>query len=290
MDFYGGERKYKLPDNLLDYIKERDAVAFKIMQQRELSDYAILVALEKVLDIPFIPPLDVNTGVKTGDAALRKRYWTVFQPELLVALRAGQDVSELVASAPESGAGGVDRREATRLEDLPELSKTAAGPSRWALIEGLRAERIEGPGGAKGQPLLRLSAQRCESRHAITADFADLSPATRYRVAIWVKATAPMSIMMEARDSVDATTGQPTNYGMAQFDLPARSTIKSTGDFQEPGIEPASHGWLKVWADLESKDGKLFVLLGMLERPRNLHLFNGRDQELMLGGIETTPL
>lgn len=285
MDFYGGDVKYKLPNNLLDYIRERDAAAFRTMERRELSDYAILVALEKALDMPFIPPLDVNTGIRTTDAALKKRYWTVFQPELLVALRSGKDVSELIASAPESRAGR-DAAAATRLEDLPALPKTAKGPSRWALIEGLWARPIEGPGGAEGQPVLHLSAERRESRHAITVDFTDLPPGSGYRVAAWVKATAPMSVMLEARDSVDAATGQPPHYGMAQFDLAARSTITSRGGFLGQGIEPAPHGWLKVWADLESKDGKLFVLLGLLERPRNLHLFEGRDQELILGGIE----
>jgi hypothetical protein len=292
LDFYGGGAKYKLPSNLLDYIKERDAVAFKTMEQRELSDYGILVALEKVLDIPFIPPLDVNTGIKTTDAALKKRYWTVFQPELLVALRAGKDVSEPADTAPESGAGGAGRREtaATRLVDLPQLPRTAKGPSRWELIEGLRAEQIEGPGGADGQPLLRLSAERYESRHAISADFIDLLPGSRHRITIWVKAAGPTSVMMEARDSNDATTGQPKKYGMAQFDLAAGSTITSTGDFLGGGIEPAPRGWQKVWGDIESTDGKLFVLLGMLERPRNLRVFKGSQQELVLGGIERTPL
>lgn len=34
----------------------------------------------KSFDIPFVPPIDVPTGAQTDIEILRKRYWTVFEP------------------------------------------------------------------------------------------------------------------------------------------------------------------------------------------------------------------
>ena len=47
------------------------------------ADAALLVVMQKVLDIPFVPPLDVPTGTQTNIASLKTRYWTVFDPGAL---------------------------------------------------------------------------------------------------------------------------------------------------------------------------------------------------------------
>ena len=43
---------------------------------------SIVVALQKVFDTPFVAPLDVPDGAMTEHAALRERYWSVFQPDV----------------------------------------------------------------------------------------------------------------------------------------------------------------------------------------------------------------
>ncbi|WP_331540024.1 hypothetical protein [Acidocella sp.] len=47
----------------------------------QAPDGAILVAMRKDFNIPFVAPLDVPSDVRTDIRALRKRYWTVFNPE-----------------------------------------------------------------------------------------------------------------------------------------------------------------------------------------------------------------
>lgn len=173
----------------------------------------------------------------------------------------------------------------SKVGDLPQLPDTAVGATRWDMIEGLHVERLDGVGAADGQPQLRLTARHGEGRHAIAAAFDGFPANARYRVTVWVKAPAPSAVMIEARDSVEAATGQPANFGMAQFDLVARSTMKTVGNFVTQGIEQAPNGWLRIWADLQSKDGKLFVLLGMLESPRNIPVFKAAGQELIFGGV-----
>jgi hypothetical protein len=45
------------------------------------ADAGLRVVLQKRFDIPFIPPIDVNTGATTEYEVLRERYWTVFAPD-----------------------------------------------------------------------------------------------------------------------------------------------------------------------------------------------------------------
>jgi hypothetical protein len=96
MSFYGGGSSYRIPENVLSFTQSFDRGLGAMMQSREMSDYAILVALQKTLDIPFVAPLDVNTGARTNDTTLTRRYWTVFQPELLEAIRSGEQTPEWV--------------------------------------------------------------------------------------------------------------------------------------------------------------------------------------------------
>ena len=79
--------------------------------------------------------------------------------------------------------------------------------------------------------------------------------------------------MVEARDP-----GKSSNYGVARFDLAARSVVNSTGDILASGVEAAADGWVKLWVDLRSNDGQLFVTIGLLEGPSNLHVFKSAGQ------------
>ena len=94
--------------------------------------------------------------------------------------------------------------------------------------------------------------------------------------------------MIEARDSFDPDTGKPSNYGVGQFSLSARSVVNSTGDILASGVEAAAEDWLKVWVDLRSRDGKIFVLLGLLEGRTNRHVFNTVGQEVTFGGFQVS--
>src|SRR5579863_9325658 len=106
MDFLGGDEPYPVPENILEYVERYEPTAAKTMQGRKTADYAVQIALQKTLDIPFVPPLDVDSNARTDDAALNRRYWTVFQPGVLESVKRGGDMPKWVSetSADETGA------------------------------------------------------------------------------------------------------------------------------------------------------------------------------------------
>ena len=69
-----------LPDNVVEAIAAHRPDIAERKAQYKVVDGALRVTFQKVRDIEFIPPLDVNTGTKTTNAALIERYWTVFAP------------------------------------------------------------------------------------------------------------------------------------------------------------------------------------------------------------------
>jgi hypothetical protein len=56
------------------------------------EDCSLMMVLQKSLDIPFVAPIDVNSGTKAANRVLEKRYWTVFRPDAIEANRAGKAV------------------------------------------------------------------------------------------------------------------------------------------------------------------------------------------------------
>ena len=75
--------------------------------------------------------------------------------------------------------------------------------------------------------------------------FDDLASNTIHRATAWVKAQPGIHLMIEARNSVDPSTGKPANYGVARFDFAARSAISSNGDILASGVEAAVHDWVQ---------------------------------------------
>jgi hypothetical protein len=95
--------------------------------------------------------------------------------------------------------------------------------------------------------------------------------------------------MLEARDSVDWHTGQPSNYGVARFDLATRSVVNFYGNIIARGVDAAGDDWVKLWVDLRSRDGQLFVLMGLLEGRNNRYAFRAAGQSVIFGGFEISP-
>ena len=95
--------------------------------------------------------------------------------------------------------------------------------------------------------------------------------------------------MIEARNSFQPNTGNPSNYGVAQFELATHSVISSTGDIIASGVDAAEDDWVKVWVDLRSKDGQIFALIGLQEGHNNLHVFMPAGQSVIFSGFEISP-
>ena len=106
--YYGSGLAYNVPNNILDAVKLYEPAPATSMPTPKTTDYAIQVALQKRTEMPFVPPLDVDTSASTGNEALERRYWTVFQPAKLEAMRGqasasprpeGGDLSDKIRSA-----------------------------------------------------------------------------------------------------------------------------------------------------------------------------------------------
>ena len=114
MSFQKSGHNYPTPANLLDFTAPYDSS--ETLRRYEMSDFSIVVALQKALHMPFVAPLDVNTGTQTGDANLNRRYWSVFQPSLLEAVRRGESLPEEISQSPTAGSDG------DRTQNIPALA------------------------------------------------------------------------------------------------------------------------------------------------------------------------
>jgi hypothetical protein len=110
MDYHGGEEPYALPENILESVSLYEPDAARLMGKRITVDYAIQVALQKTLDLPFVPPLDIEEDAATVETSMKQRYWTVFEPQTLEAVRRGGGARALVAHEMEGQA--MENREA----------------------------------------------------------------------------------------------------------------------------------------------------------------------------------
>jgi hypothetical protein len=81
MNFISQESYYSLPDNVLQSIAPFDANPAERLHGYKAADCYLIVALKKVYDTPYVPPLDVPTGTTPPNAVLRERYWSVFKPD-----------------------------------------------------------------------------------------------------------------------------------------------------------------------------------------------------------------
>ena len=79
-DFTLSNENYGLPQNILDDVRNFESNIDERAKNYATADCGIVVALQKVIDIEFVPPIDVPTGTVVTDKNLKSRYWTVFDP------------------------------------------------------------------------------------------------------------------------------------------------------------------------------------------------------------------
>ena len=174
----------------------------------------------------------------------------------------------------------------TGLSELPSLP----GSAQWDLVWGLNVKTIEGQRVVPDHPVLKLTAVYTDDpavkhRHALSECLSGLTPGGIYRVSLWVKPIDDINVQLHLRDSVRAETGVPANEGEARYNF-TTSSVTTVNGLLSPGTKPDLDGWQKVWADLTTKDGKIFVYLGLVRKSDNRHVFRGRDEALLFGGIE----
>jgi hypothetical protein len=80
-DFTLSDQLYNLPENIADTVRTHEGSIDQRAKNYKAVDCGLVVALQKVVDIEFVPPIDVPTGAIVTDKKLRNRYWTVFNPD-----------------------------------------------------------------------------------------------------------------------------------------------------------------------------------------------------------------
>jgi hypothetical protein len=75
IDFGSSNKHYNLPNQ---NVRELTGFWGHGLSAYTMADAAIRVILQKIVHVPFIPPLDVDTGTKSDIAIMRERYWSVF--------------------------------------------------------------------------------------------------------------------------------------------------------------------------------------------------------------------
>src|SRR5215813_4155369 len=78
IDYTSAEHTSDFPANVVAEIMPYAPDIAERKDRYKHVDGGLVVVLQKVRDIEFVPPLDVATGTKTTNKALKERYWTVF--------------------------------------------------------------------------------------------------------------------------------------------------------------------------------------------------------------------
>jgi hypothetical protein len=111
-DYDQAPLQYQLPQNIIDFIRETNEITDGRVADCRASDGLLKIVMKKLVDIPYVPPIDVPTGTQTSNGALRRRYWTVFEPHELERVITQQTSSNGLSggSPAQAGVAADDRR------------------------------------------------------------------------------------------------------------------------------------------------------------------------------------
>lgn len=87
LTFDGCDVAYVVPDNIVESVSVYEPDVAQHLKTLEIRDYTIYCVFKKVVDTPYVGPLDVPTGTRTSDKLLEERYWSVFDPAKLALKR-----------------------------------------------------------------------------------------------------------------------------------------------------------------------------------------------------------
>jgi hypothetical protein len=71
------------PDDIISEVARNDRSLPKRFANYRAAECAIIVALHKQFDAPFVPPLDLPDMATTENAEMMTRYWSIFRPDPL---------------------------------------------------------------------------------------------------------------------------------------------------------------------------------------------------------------
>lgn len=199
---------YELPENIRAALAAYDGIgnSGETVTYRT-TDAQLLVVFKKSVDMPFVPPLDVDTGTKIDNETLARRYWTVFCPE------------QGIAEATESGKAGADQEEPT-FDRIEQAQGAPVQPlDGWELMEFIPLRF--------GPALTALDEARIEARHACAAGQADqpVDERVRTKVARFITDARPcyrqigLQNSLQRLDSLHRLASDPASFGEIAAEL-----------------------------------------------------------------------
>ncbi|MBV9554189.1 MAG: hypothetical protein JO032_15520 [Alphaproteobacteria bacterium] len=97
MDVRANKNRYALPENILDALGPFDTGAARRLSDYQVADMVLIAILQKVVDTPYVAPIDVPTSVKTSDEALIERYPSLFDADRFRGVAAFDGVLALIS-------------------------------------------------------------------------------------------------------------------------------------------------------------------------------------------------
>jgi hypothetical protein len=67
-----------LSPDIAAWVAKFDAENAERIKEQRVVDAGLIVVLQKIEDIPFVPPIDTSSAEIVADGRVRSRYWTVF--------------------------------------------------------------------------------------------------------------------------------------------------------------------------------------------------------------------
>ncbi len=67
-----------ISSDIANEVAKYDPVNAEQIRQQQAVDAGLIVVLQKIEDIPFVPPIDTSSAEIVADETARARYWTVF--------------------------------------------------------------------------------------------------------------------------------------------------------------------------------------------------------------------
>ena len=77
-DFVQSPVSHSLSPDIIGELARFDTGAAERARNYRFADCGLVAVLQKLYDIPFVPPIDVATGTKTAIEELKQPYWTIF--------------------------------------------------------------------------------------------------------------------------------------------------------------------------------------------------------------------
>lgn len=235
--------------------------------------FRILICGRRVCRFIGVPLMPANAAPSTATAELKRK------------AKYGLDGQPLIVghTLPEVPRRRLAFSQAMTLGELPNLQ----GELTWHYIWDLDVRLLPDAEFLDGQPIADLMAVPLRNRHAVCLLLDGLAPKA-YRVGIWVKPlTKNTDLHLQLRDSVVPRTGKPAHETDVWYSLSGQtvSRIASGGDVT-CGIDAGPDGWLKLWTDIATEDGRFFICPGLVRTNPNTNVFRGSGERLLFGGIE----